>query len=72
MRTQTKKWLRYIHLMIFIDKLEFINLVTFVLIALASGVMILIGRYLGEKRNDRIGKLIGNAVAIALYHEYSA
>lgn len=58
--------------MIFIDKGEFINLVTFVLIALASGVIILIGRYLGEKRNDRIGKLIGNAVAIALYHEYSA
>ena len=25
--------------------------------------MILIGRYLGEKKNDKIGKLIGNAVA---------
>lgn len=42
------------------------NLVTFVLSALASGVMILIGRYLGERRNERIGKLIGSAVAFFL------
>ena len=42
------------------------NLVTFVLSALASGIMILIGRYLGEKRNDRIGKLVGSAVAFFL------
>ena len=39
------------------------NLFTFVLCSLASGVTILIGRYLGEKKNDRIGKLIGNSVA---------
>ena len=39
------------------------NLFTFVLCSLASGVTILIGRYLGEKKNERIGKLIGNSVA---------
>lgn len=39
------------------------NLFTFILCALATGVTILIGRYLGEKRNERIGTLIGNAVA---------
>ena len=42
------------------------NLVTFALSQLAAGVMILIGRYLGERRNDRIGKLIGAAVAFFL------
>lgn len=39
------------------------NLMTFVLGALATGVTILLGRYLGEKRNQEIGELIGNAVA---------
>ena len=39
------------------------NMVTFVLSQLAAGVMILIGRYLGEKRNEKIGRLIGNAIA---------
>ena len=42
------------------------NLVTFVLSQLAAGVMILIGRYLGERRNERIGRLIGGAVAFFL------
>ncbi|MBQ8230563.1 MAG: MATE family efflux transporter [Lachnospiraceae bacterium] len=42
------------------------NLVTFVLSALATGVTILLGRYLGEKRQDKIGKLIGGAVAFFL------
>lgn len=42
------------------------NLMTFVLCQLAAGVMILIGRYLGEKRNKKIGKVIGNAVAFFL------
>ena len=36
---------------------------TFVLCALATGVTILIGRYLGEKKNERIGEVLGNAVA---------
>ena len=42
------------------------NLVTFVLSQLAAGVMILIGRYLGERQNERIGRLIGRAVAFFL------
>ncbi len=39
------------------------NLFTFVVCSLASSVTVLIGRYLGEKKQERIGKLIGNAVA---------
>ena len=43
-----------------------LNMVTFVLGQLAAGVMILLGRYLGERNYDRLGKLIGNAVAFFL------
>lgn len=39
-----------------------INLVTFVIAALTMGVTVLIGRYLGENKNERIGKVIGGAV----------
>ncbi len=39
------------------------NLLTFVLCALASGVTILIGRYLGEKNHHKIGPLLGRAIA---------
>lgn len=39
------------------------NLVTFVLCALATGVTVLMGRYLGEKKSERIGQLLGNAIA---------
>ena len=39
------------------------NLFTFVLCALATGVTILIGRYLGERKNDKIGGVLGSAVA---------
>ena len=38
------------------------NLVTFTLCALTTGVTVQIGRYLGEKKADRIGKLIGSSV----------
>ncbi len=38
------------------------NLVTFTLCALTTGVTVQIGRYLGEKKTERIGKLIGSAV----------
>ena len=38
-----------------------INLVTFVISALTMGVTVLIGRYLGENKNERIGKVIGGA-----------
>lgn len=39
-----------------------INLVTFVISALTMGVTVLIGRYLGENKNERIGKVIGGAI----------
>ena len=39
------------------------NLFTFVLCALATGVTILIGRYLGESKNEKIGEALGSAVA---------
>lgn len=42
------------------------NLVTFVITGLATGVTVLISRYIGAKRQDRIKTLIGNAVAIFL------
>lgn len=38
------------------------NLVTFTLSALTTGVTVQIGRYIGEKREDRLGKLIGGAI----------
>lgn len=42
------------------------NLLTFVLCALASGVTILIGRYIGEKNNHKIGPLLGRSIAFFL------
>lgn len=39
-----------------------INLVTFVITALTMGVTVLISRYLGEQRPERIGGVIGSAV----------
>lgn len=40
-----------------------INLATFVITSLTMGVTVLISRYLGEKRTDRVGKVIGGAIA---------
>lgn len=42
------------------------NLVTFVLCALATGVTILMGRYLGERAPEKIGVLLGRAIAFFL------
>lgn len=39
-----------------------INMTTFVITGLAMGVTILMGRYIGEKRTDRLGDVIGGAV----------
>lgn len=39
-----------------------INLVTFVITALTMGVTVLISRYLGARKNERIGKVIGGAI----------
>lgn len=43
---------------------QIMNLVTFVITGLAMGMTVLIARYLGEKREERIGTLIGNAIAL--------
>lgn len=40
-----------------------INLVTFIITGLTMGVTVLIGRYLGEKKTEIIGKVIGGAIA---------
>lgn len=40
-----------------------VNLVTFVVSALTMGVTVLIGRYLGENEHERIGSVIGGAIA---------
>ena len=40
-----------------------INLITFVLTGLAMGITVIIGRCLGEKNEERIGSVIGNAIA---------
>lgn len=38
------------------------NLITFVITGIATGVTVLIGRYLGEHHEERIGTLIGGAI----------
>jgi len=43
-----------------------LNMATFVVTALASAVTVLSSRYLGAKQNQRIGKLIGSAIAFFL------
>lgn len=39
-----------------------VNLVTFTVTGLAMGITVLIGRYIGEKREEKVGKVIGGAV----------
>lgn len=43
---------------------QVLNLVTFVLTQLAMGITVLIARYLGERRPDQIGPLIGGSVVV--------
>lgn len=43
-----------------------INMVTFTLSGLTMGVTVLIGRYLGEGRQERIGKVIGGVICFFL------
>ena len=40
---------------------QILNLVTFVVTQLAMGVTVLIARYLGEKRPEQIGAVLGGA-----------
>lgn len=42
------------------------NMVTFTVSALTTGVTVIMGRYLGERKNSRIGKLIGSAISFFL------
>lgn len=39
-----------------------VNLIIFTVAALAMGITVLIGRYIGEKKEDRIGKVIGGTI----------
>ena len=41
-----------------------VNLVVFTIAGLAMGVTVMIGKYLGEKRPERAGKVIGCAIAV--------
>ena len=43
---------------------QVLNLVTFVIIQFAMGITVLIARYLGEKRPEQIGSVIGGAVLV--------
>lgn len=43
---------------------QVLNLVTFVVTQLAMGITVLIARYLGEKRPEKIGALIGGATVV--------
>ena len=43
---------------------QVLNLVTFVVTQLAMGITVLIARYLGEKREDQIGSIIGGATVV--------
>ena len=43
---------------------QVLNLVTFVVIQFAMGITVLIARYLGEKRPEEIGAVIGGAVVV--------
>ncbi len=38
------------------------NLATFSISALTTGVTVVMGRYIGEGKRDKLGRLIGNAV----------
>lgn len=39
-----------------------INMVVFVLTGLAMGVTVLMGRYIGERKSERLGKVVGGAI----------
>lgn len=41
-----------------------VNLVIFTVTGLSMGITVLIGRYIGEKKNERVGRVIGGAICI--------
>ena len=48
---------------------QVLNLVTFVITQFAMGVTVLIARYIGEKKPEQIGALIGGAIVV--YNDFS-
>lgn len=46
---------------------QLLNLVTFVVTQLAMGVTVLIARYLGEKKPERIGAVLGGRLPVAYF-----
>ena len=43
-----------------------LNLVTFIIVQLAMGITVLIARFIGEKKEEQIGSLIGGAIMSAV------
>lgn len=43
-----------------------VNIVVFTIAGLSMGITVLIGRYIGEGRSDRVGRVIGGAIALFL------
>lgn len=43
---------------------QILNLVTFVITQLAMGITVLIARYIGEKKTNQIGELLGGAITV--------
>ena len=41
-----------------------VNLIVFTIAGLSMGITVVIGRYLGEKRPERVGKVIGGAICL--------
>lgn len=39
-----------------------VNLVTFTITGLSMGVTVIMGRYFGQKRNDKVGQVVGGAI----------
>ena len=47
---------------------QILNLVTFVITQFAMGITVLIARYIGAKKVEQIGELLGGAVTCSLIH----
>ena len=43
-----------------------VNLITFTITGLSMGITVLIGRYIGERKQEKIGKVIGGAIVFFL------
>lgn len=39
-----------------------VNLITFTITGLSMGITVLMGQYLGEKKEDRVGKVVGGGI----------